>query len=153
VVTSFGRDGPSGLTANAVSSLSLDPPLILVCFDRSARTLGAVEHSRKFGVHFLARSQEEIAARFASKRPEEKKFAGVRWSERSGVPVLEDCVGGLACDLEQLLPGGDHQIGIGRVTELWGSEGEPLVFFRGDYWSLTQLGPAPPDVDAALEGG
>lgn len=125
---------------------------MIVCFDRSSRTLAAVEHSRKFGVHFLARSQEQTAARFASKQPEDEKFAGVSWSERSGVPVLDGCVGGLACDLDELLPGGDHLIGVGAVVDIWSSGGEPLVFFRGDYWALTGREPAPPEVDEALEG-
>jgi flavin reductase (DIM6/NTAB) family NADH-FMN oxidoreductase RutF len=152
VVTSFGTDGPSGLTANAVSSLSLDPPLLLVCFDRTARTLAAVEHSRKFGVHFLARSQEEMAARFASKRPESEKFDRVTWTERSGVPVIEGSLGGAVCELNSVLPGGDHVIGIGAVVDLWSSEGEPLVFYRGGYWALSDREPAPPEVDEALEG-
>ena len=152
VITSFGPHGPSGLTANAVSSLSLQPPLMIVCFDRDARTLAAVEHSRAFAVHFLAHDQEEIAARFASKDPEEQKFESFRWSSRSGVPVLDGCLGTLACRLTELLPGGDHLIGVGEVVELWASTGEPLVFFRGDYWTLGAREPAPPAVDEALEG-
>jgi 3-hydroxy-9,10-secoandrosta-1,3,5(10)-triene-9,17-dione monooxygenase reductase component len=152
VVTSFSADGPSGLTANAFASLSLDPPLAIICFDRKSRTLAAVEHSRRFGVHFLARSQEEVALRFASKEPEEEKFVGLRWSERSGVPMLEDCLGGLACEVDSLLPGGDHLIGVGKVLDLWASDGEPLVFYRGDYWTLSGREPAPADVDRALEG-
>jgi flavin reductase (DIM6/NTAB) family NADH-FMN oxidoreductase RutF len=152
IITSFGQDGPSGMTANAVSSLSLEPPLMIVCFERSARTLAAVRHSRRFGVHFLGHWQEELAARFASKRPEAEKFAEVPWSERSGVPLLEGCLAGLACELRELVDGGDHLIGIGEVVDLWSSDGgEPLVFFRGDYWSLSESEPAPPDVDAALE--
>jgi 3-hydroxy-9,10-secoandrosta-1,3,5(10)-triene-9,17-dione monooxygenase reductase component len=153
VVTSFGPEGPSGLTANAVSALSLDPPLVIVCFDRSSRTLAAVERSRRFGVHFLARSQEELALRFASKQPEEEKFAGMSWSDQSGVPMLEACLGGLACDLDRLLPGGDHLIGIGQVIDVWRSEAEPLVFYRGGYWTLSEREPAPPEVDEALERG
>jgi 3-hydroxy-9,10-secoandrosta-1,3,5(10)-triene-9,17-dione monooxygenase reductase component len=153
VVTSFGPDGPSGLTANAVASLSLDPPLMIVCFDRSARTLSAVEHSRRFGVHFLARAQEELAARFASKRPEPEKFAGLDSAERSGVPLLEKTLGGFACELAELLPGGDHVIAVGKIVDLWASEGDPLVFFRGEYWTLGEHAPAPPEVDEALEGG
>jgi flavin reductase (DIM6/NTAB) family NADH-FMN oxidoreductase RutF len=152
VVTSFGPEGPSGLTANAVSSLSLDPPLVIVCLDRSARTLPAVESSGRFAVHFLTRSQEEVAARFASKQPEAEKFSGVKWSERSGAPVLDGCLAGLACELEELVPGGDHLMALGRVVDLWRSEGEPLVFFRGDYWALAEREPAPPEVDEALEG-
>jgi flavin reductase (DIM6/NTAB) family NADH-FMN oxidoreductase RutF len=152
VITSLGPNGPSGLTANAVTSLSLQPPLMIVCFDRGARTLAAVEHSGTFAIHFLAHDQEDTAARFASKDPEEKKFEDLRWSARSGVPVLEGCLAVLACRLTELHPGGDHLIGIGEVTDLWSSEGEPLVFFRGDYWALGSREPAPPAVDEALEG-
>jgi flavin reductase (DIM6/NTAB) family NADH-FMN oxidoreductase RutF len=152
VITSFGPNGPSGLTANAVSSLSLQPPLMLACFDRDARTLAAVEHSRAFAIHFLAHEQEEIADRFASKQPEEQKFEGVPWSERSGAPVLDGCLAALACRLTELVPGGDHVIGVGEVTALWAATGDPLVFFRGDYWTLGAREPAPPAVDEALEG-
>jgi 3-hydroxy-9,10-secoandrosta-1,3,5(10)-triene-9,17-dione monooxygenase reductase component len=151
VVTSFGPEGPSGLTANAVASLSLAPPLILVCFDLESRTLPAVRHSERFAVQFLAHDQEELAARFASKLPEREKFQGVAWSERSGVPVLEGSLGGLGCELRDLLPGGDHLIATGEATDLWTGEGEPLVFYRGDYWALTDREPAPPDVDEALD--
>jgi flavin reductase (DIM6/NTAB) family NADH-FMN oxidoreductase RutF len=152
VVTSFGAEGPTGMTANAVTSLSLEPPLMIVCFDRTARTLGAVEHSRRFGIHFLAHDQEAIAARFASKLPEAEKLEGVPWSSRSGVPALAGCLGGFACELRELLEGGDHLVGIGEVVDLWRGPGDPLVFFEGDYWALTDREPAPPDVDEALEG-
>lgn len=152
VVTSFGSEGPSGLTANAVASLSLDPPLMIVCFDRGARTLGAVEQSSRFTVQVLGREQEEAAARFASKLPEGEKFAGLGWSEQSGAPVLDDCLAWLVCEVQELLPGGDHVIGIGKVLSLGASDGEPLVFFRGGYWALGGREPAPPEVDEALEG-
>jgi flavin reductase (DIM6/NTAB) family NADH-FMN oxidoreductase RutF len=152
VVTSFGAETPSGMTANAVTSLSLEPPLMIVCFDRTARTLGAVEHSRRFGVHFLAHDQEEIAARFASKLPEPEKFETLDWSERSGIPAIGGCLAGLACELRELFAGGDHLIGVGEVVDLWTAPGEPLLFFRGDYWRLTGREPAPTEVDEALEG-
>ena len=71
----------------------------------------AVEHSGRFGVHFLAHDQEELAARFASKLPEQEKFEGDRVERAQGVPVLDGCLGGLACELRELLPGGDHLIG------------------------------------------
>jgi 3-hydroxy-9,10-secoandrosta-1,3,5(10)-triene-9,17-dione monooxygenase reductase component len=152
VVTSFGPDGPSGMTANAVSSLSLEPPLMIVCFDRTARTLTAVEHSRRFGIQFLAHDQEEVAARFASKDPEREKFASLGWQDRSGVPAIEGTIAGLACELTELVPGGDHLIGIGRVVDLWTNPGEALVFFKGDFWTLGESEPAPEEVDEALEG-
>jgi flavin reductase (DIM6/NTAB) family NADH-FMN oxidoreductase RutF len=152
VVTSFGPDGPSGMTANAVTSLSLEPPLMIVCFDRTARTLAAVEHSRRLGIQFLAHDQEEVAGRFASKLPEAEKFDGLDWSDRNGVPALGGSLAGLACQLRELVPGGDHLIAIVEVVDLWRAEGDPLVFFERDYWRLTEREPAPPEVDEALEG-
>jgi 3-hydroxy-9,10-secoandrosta-1,3,5(10)-triene-9,17-dione monooxygenase reductase component len=152
VVTSTGAEGPSGMTANAVASLSLDPPLMIVCFARTARTLAAVRHSGRFGVHFLSHQQEDVAARFASKMPESRKFEGLEWVERDGVPALDGCLAGLACAVRELLPGGDHLVGVGEVTSLWRQEGEPLVFYRGAYWSLSEREDAPPEVDEALEG-
>jgi flavin reductase ActVB len=58
----------------------------------------------------------------------------------------------VACEVDELLPGGDHLIALGRAADLWASDGEPLVFYRGDYWSLTESEPVPPLVDEALEG-
>jgi flavin reductase (DIM6/NTAB) family NADH-FMN oxidoreductase RutF len=152
VVTSAGPDGPSGMTANAVTSLSLDPPLMIVCFDRTARTLAAVEHSSRLAIQFLAHHQEETARRFASKLPEAEKFEGLDWSERNGIPVLGGSLAGLGCEVREMLEGGDHLIAIAEVVDLWRVEGEPLVFFEGDYWALTDREPAPPEVDEALEG-
>jgi flavin reductase (DIM6/NTAB) family NADH-FMN oxidoreductase RutF len=152
VVTSFGPESPSGLTANAVASLSLVPPLMLVCFDRTARTLAAVEHSRRFAINILAHAQEREAARFASKLPEPEKFEGIGWHEWSGAPRVNGCIAGFVCELRELVPGGDHVIGIGEVVDLWMADGEPLLFFEGSFWALAEREPAPPDVDEALEG-
>jgi flavin reductase (DIM6/NTAB) family NADH-FMN oxidoreductase RutF len=152
VVTSFGPDGPSGMTANAVTSLSLEPPQMIVCFDRTARTLRAVEHSRRLAIQFLAHNQEEVARRFASKLPEAEKFEDLDWSDRNGVPVLGGALGGLGCELRELVQGGDHLIAVAEVVDLWSARGEPLVFFEGAYWTLTEREEAPPEVDEALEG-
>jgi flavin reductase (DIM6/NTAB) family NADH-FMN oxidoreductase RutF len=152
VVTALGPDGPSGMTANAVTSLSLEPPLMIVCFAHTARTLAAVERSRRFGVQFLSHDQEEVAARFASKAREEEKFDGLAWSKRSGVPSIDGCLAWLGCELRDMHAGGDHLIGVGEVVDLWEVAGDPLVFFRGDYWSLAGRTEAPPEVDRALEG-
>jgi flavin reductase (DIM6/NTAB) family NADH-FMN oxidoreductase RutF len=152
VVTSLGAHGPSGMTANAVASLSLEPPLMVVCFALTSRTLVAVEHSRRFGVQFLAHDQGELAARFASKLPEDEKFQGVAWTERAGIPALDGCLAWIGCELRELSAGGDHLIGVGEVVDLTAGGGEPLVFFRGDYWSLAGRQDAPPEVDRALEG-
>jgi 3-hydroxy-9,10-secoandrosta-1,3,5(10)-triene-9,17-dione monooxygenase reductase component len=119
-----------------VASLSLDPVLVLVCFDNGARTLPEVRRTGRFGVNVLAAGQEHLARRFATK--ESAKFADVPHSVDAGIPVLDGTLAWVGCDLEQLIPAGDHTIGIGAVhaAEL-GAEGlEPLVWFRGRYTAL-----------------
>src|SRR4051795_9774734 len=82
VVTAIGSGGPSGATANAVTSLSLDPPMMLACLDRGSRTLTSVRAQGRFGVNALAAGQEELARRFSAKNPEPEKWQGVDWFER-----------------------------------------------------------------------
>jgi flavin reductase (DIM6/NTAB) family NADH-FMN oxidoreductase RutF len=137
VVTALSAHGPAGLTTNAVSSLSLDPPLLLVCFDNASRTLPIVREAGRFAVNVLGAGQEELAATFASKDllPAEK-FAAVTHSVDHGVPVLDGALAWLACDLQALHPGGDHTIGVGAVTQMEHTDGEPLVFFGGAYVGL-----------------
>lgn len=139
VVTAFSENGPTGMTANAITSLSLDPLLMLVCFDRTARTRVAAEASGRVAVNVLAADQVELSSVFASKASEEEKFAGVAWTERSGVPVLDGCVSWFVGALTELRAGGDHEIGIVAVEEFDEREGEPLVYYRGRY-SRLELG-------------
>lgn len=136
VVTAQGSDGPAGLTTNAVTSLSLDPTLLLVCFDNASRTLPVVQEARRFAVNVLSAGQGELAATFASKKIATEKFEQVTHTEAHGVPVLDGAVAWFACDLLELLPGGDHTIGIGEVTHAGAPGGEPLVFHRGRYATL-----------------
>ena len=133
VVTVATPDGPMGMTANAVCSLSLDPVLLLVCFDNAARTLPQVRESGRFGVNVLASGQERLARLFASKRPEREKFAGVGHTVHDGIPVIEGVLAWVGCRLERLIPGGDHTIGIGAVEAAEAGQGEPLLWFRGGY--------------------
>ena len=136
VVTVDAPGGPQGMTANAVASLSLDPVLVLVCFDNGARTLPEVRRTGRFGVNVLAAGQEHLARRFASK--DDAKFAEVAHSVHDGIPVLDGALAWVGCALERLVPGGDHTIGIGAVhaAELGPPGTEPLVWFRGGYGSL-----------------
>ncbi len=134
VVTASGPEGPVGMTANAVCSLSLDPLLALVCFDNGARTLKVVRETRRFGVNVLAKGQEDLARLFASKAPEAEKFAGVHHAVHDGIPVIEGTLAWVGCTLEQLVPGGDHTIGIGAVTAAErATEAPPLIWYRGEY--------------------
>ncbi len=135
VVTASGPEGPVGMTANAVCSLSLDPLLALVCFDQGARTLRVVRDTERFGVNVLAAGQEALARRFASKAlAEAEKFTGVDHAVHDGIPVLADGLAWVGCELTDLVPGGDHVIGIGRVVAAeTGGGTDPLVWFRGRY--------------------
>jgi 3-hydroxy-9,10-secoandrosta-1,3,5(10)-triene-9,17-dione monooxygenase reductase component len=139
VVTCQGPDGPAGLTTNAVCSLSLDPILLLVCFDNASRTLPAVRASRRFAVNILAAGREDLAAVFASKRVQAEKFEAVTHRIEEGVPVLDDALAWIACDVAELHPAGDHTIGIGAVTHVHhlpdGEAPPPLLFYRGRYVS------------------
>lgn len=132
VVTSDGPGGPAGLTTNAFTSVSLEPQLVLVCFDRGSRTLDAVRASERFAVNVLAAEQAEVARVFATKRAGADKLAAVAHRREHGLPLLDDALAWLACDLVSLTEAGDHWIGVGAVAALDAREdGEPLMFVDG----------------------
>ncbi len=138
VVTASGQSGPAGATANAVASLSLEPPLVLACLDLGSRTLVAVEHARRFGVNVLAADQAPLAQRFSTKDPHPEKWDGVPWGEEAGSPRIDSVLIWLGCELRDVHQGGDHAIATGRVLELDVGDGEPLIFHRGRYRPLTR---------------
>lgn len=138
VVTSVAQDGsPAGSTANAVTSLSLDPPLILVCFDLASLTLQAIRGHGAFAVNVLAEPQQHMSARFARRGSATAWDAVAHRPGRTGSPRLPGVLVVLDCTVEQRLPGGDHEIIIGRVreAEVTGAAA-PLVYWRGRYASL-----------------
>jgi 3-hydroxy-9,10-secoandrosta-1,3,5(10)-triene-9,17-dione monooxygenase reductase component len=137
IVTCAGARGPAGMTTNAVTSLSLDPLLLLVCFDNESRTLPAVRESGRFAVNVLRAGQEDLARVFASKRVARAKFEAVTHTVAHGVPVLDDALAWLACDLRELHAAGDHTIGVGAVTHMDADgKGDPLVYYRGGYTTV-----------------
>jgi len=136
IVTATGADGPAGATANAVCSLSIEPMLMLACLDRGSRTLLAVQAANRFGISVLHAGQEEIARAFATKAPVADKWSGVPWHDRAGIPAIDDPLVWLACELRDVVAAGDHVIVTGEVKALEATEGDPLVFHRGDYRPL-----------------
>jgi 3-hydroxy-9,10-secoandrosta-1,3,5(10)-triene-9,17-dione monooxygenase reductase component len=139
IVTATGPDGPAGMTTNAVTSLSLDPLLLLVCFELRSRTLAVVRTSERFAVNILHHDDAELAAVFASKRVAREKFESVTHAETHGVPVLDGALAWIACSLRELHPGGDHVIGIGEVIGMGsGDERDPLVYYRGRYTTIAR---------------
>jgi flavin reductase (DIM6/NTAB) family NADH-FMN oxidoreductase RutF len=138
VVACAGPDGPSGLTTSAVTSVSLDPPLLLVCFDNTSRTLPAVRAAGRFSVNVLREGQEDLAVLFASKVEMHEKWSAVTHAAADGVPVLDDALAWITCDVHELLPGGDHTIAIGAATAVGADSdgGRPLLHHRGAFAGL-----------------
>ncbi len=133
IVTTYDEDGqPVGLTASAFTSLSLDPPLILVCVDQNARCYGALARCERFAVNILATHQESVSRRFASSVDD--KFDGLRL-ERGKVetPLIADALAHIECEKVAAYPGGDHTIFVGRVEASRVGPGEPLLHYRGLY--------------------
>ena len=124
-----------GLTMNAVTSLSLNPPLLLICLDNASSTLRALEESNHFCLHFLAADQQPISNLFSTKVDD--KFASLTYSiGEFGSPVLFGVVAAGECQVASKYPGGDHTIVVGAVRAMSVSGGEPLVYHRGQYASL-----------------
>ena len=133
VITSATPTATGGMTANALCSLSLDPLLALVCFENNARTLSIVRESGRFAVNVLSAHQEEVARVFASKMPESEKLDGVAHRFQAGLPIIEGALSWVACSLRDLIAGGDHTIAIGQVAAMDLGEGDPLVWYGGQY--------------------
>lgn len=138
VVTTRDAAGePRGLTATAVCSVSLDPPLVLACIDRDSLTGEAIRSSRRYALNFLHFQGRDLSKRFASAG--DGKFDGLVWSEGShGCPVLADCLTCVECEVEREVDAGDHTIFVGRVLHLAlePSDLEPLIHYRGRYRTL-----------------
>ena len=138
IITTNDVNGkPFGLTANSYTSLSLDPPLVLVCVDKKVDCYACFEQSKVFAVNFLAEDQEQLSTRFATKGIE--KFEGVPIRQGSiGVPLLEGAIGFIECKLVSGYEGGDHTIYVGEVQAASASGERPLLFFKGKYKKLPE---------------
>jgi flavin reductase (DIM6/NTAB) family NADH-FMN oxidoreductase RutF len=133
-------DSPYGMTVSSFTSVSLDPPLILVCIDRRARFLGDFSQDHPFAVNILSEQQEGIAARFADPK-EGDRFSGIDWSAGWGAaPLISGVVATLACALRQKVESGDHFILIGQVHAIYRHNGSPLVWCDRAYHCLPSVG-------------
>jgi flavin reductase (DIM6/NTAB) family NADH-FMN oxidoreductase RutF len=140
VITAQGSDGPAGVTANAVTSLSLEPQLVLVCFDLSSRTLHAVRESERFCINILSAAQEDVSRVFATKRSHEEKFASIGYELLEHAPVIDGSLAWLVCSLDSEFRRGDHVVAIGNVLAAGtNEEASPLLFYRGEYLRRREL--------------
>ncbi|MFI9616479.1 flavin reductase family protein [Streptomyces sp. NPDC052023] len=138
VITTLGPAGePAGCTVSAFCSLSLDPPLVLVCVGTGRPVQRALERAPGFTVNVLAAHQRDVAAVFA--RPGADRFAGLPTSPgRHGIPRITGALARIECDLDVTHAGGDHSIVVGRVRDLATGDGEPLLYARGAFAALAR---------------
>jgi flavin reductase (DIM6/NTAB) family NADH-FMN oxidoreductase RutF len=135
VITTTQDGKPAGMTASAVSSVSLDPVLLLVCINHTLPTHVAIESSRRFVVNVLGEGQQELALHFARRSPD--KFAGVTLKENVDLPVLADSIAYFVCDVHERFTGGDHSIFLGLVRECGTTPGKrPLVYFQSKFGAI-----------------
>lgn len=133
VVTTLDRERrPHGLTATAFTSVSLDPPLVLVCIDRKAETFPHFAPAGVFAVNFLAADQREVSQHFA--RHGGDKFSGLAWRAGTlGAPLLDGTIGHVECRIAHAYEGGDHVIYVGEIDSAAANDGQPLLHFRHAY--------------------
>ena len=137
IVTTSADDAQFGCTANAVASLSLEPPLMLVCLDRAANTHPRMLEATTFVINVIraGAENERLARLFASK--DDDKFAGVPFRQGlGGAPILDAALAWLECELDRTYEGGDHTIFVGRVIDAAAEDGNPLIFHHGRFSGL-----------------
>jgi 4-nitrophenol 2-monooxygenase / 4-nitrocatechol 4-monooxygenase, reductase component len=135
VVTTEHEGKPYGLTVASFASLSLHPPLVLVCIEKSVKSHDALVSAKKFAVNILSADQVDVSNRFATKLDD--KFAGIATRlGHLGVPLIEGALCAIECRVRDQLAGGDHSIFIGDVVAIEAREGAPLLYFRSGYRQL-----------------
>jgi flavin reductase (DIM6/NTAB) family NADH-FMN oxidoreductase RutF len=136
IITTISKSGqPYGLTANAFTSVSLNPPLLLVSVDKKAESYPFFEESKVFTVNFLAEDQETLSRKFAVSGGD--KFTGVAFrTGANGVPILEGSLAYLECKVYASYEGGDHMLFLGEIEQAETRDVKPLLFYRGGYRSL-----------------
>ena len=139
VVTSKTESfGLKGMTATSFSSVSLNPPQILVCINKSADTGDAVLEGKSFAINILKAEQQEISNQFAGATSQEERFANVNWHEGvTGSPVIDDALASIECTVIQQVLAGTHWVIIGEVQSVNCRSGEPLLYYNSSYRELT----------------
>lgn len=138
VVTARAGDKIHGMTVSAFSSVSADPPLVLVCANRGSTTHGIIEEGGVFAVNILAEHQQEVSNLFASSKFEDSRLDRVSWTEgETGAPLIEGALASLECRVANAHHEGSHTIYVGQVEAVRTSDATPLLYYKGGYRSLT----------------
>lgn len=134
IVTSRSGGRQQGMTVSAFSEVSLDPPLFLVCAEKTSITNELIAESGAFSVSILQRDQEDLSNKFASKRDEHRRFEGIRCEDgATGCPRIPGALAWVDCSVSQAVDAGDHWVYIGQAEMADAVEGDPLVYFRQAY--------------------
>jgi crotonobetainyl-CoA:carnitine CoA-transferase CaiB-like acyl-CoA transferase/flavin reductase (DIM6/NTAB) family NADH-FMN oxidoreductase RutF len=135
IATTLQKDRiPRGFTANSFSSVSLEPPLLLVCLSKGGLSYKTFTESTYFAINVLSEDQKELSALFATQS--EEKFTSTIWSHgHKDVPILKGCLSSFVCKNEKIIDAGDHTVLIGRVEQFSTNEGRPLLYYKGQYVS------------------
>ena len=137
VVTSRAGDKVHGMTVSAFSSVSADPPLVLVCANQGSTTHSIIEEGGIFAVNILAEHQQEVSNLFASSKNESSRLERVAWSEgETGAPLIEEALATLECKVHRAYREGSHTIYIGEVQAVRTRDATPLLYYQGGYRSL-----------------
>ena len=137
-VVTTDSEPPTGLTANSVTSLSLDPPLVLFAVDKKASSLEVFKETQRFAVSILTADQQDISNRFATPGPKDFSDLNIKTAE-TGAPILADSLAWVDCKVVDVLPGGDHDIFVGEVLAGDAKEGDPLLYYAGKYRDVAPL--------------
>ncbi len=135
VVTANSAEGEQGMTATSFTSVSMDPPQILVCINDSAETGVAILEDKKFVVNILTSAQEQVSNQFAGGSSMQERFANVAWHKgKLGLPVFDEALASMECTVVQQVRAGTHWIVIGEIQSTQCNEGEePLLYFNSAY--------------------
>jgi flavin reductase (DIM6/NTAB) family NADH-FMN oxidoreductase RutF len=136
IASAMDSDGtPHGLTVSSFTSVSLEPPLILICLGHEVTSIEVFRAARHFGINVLFEHQHELSERFATKGAD--RFDGLAWERgTTGVPLLKGMLATMELTVEQCITSGDHDIFVGRMEHAEVAEGEPLIYFAGRYRGL-----------------
>jgi flavin reductase (DIM6/NTAB) family NADH-FMN oxidoreductase RutF len=126
---------PHGLTVSSFTSVSLDPPLVLICLGHEVTVIGAFREAKYFGINVLREEQRHLSDRFARKGFD--RFDGLPWEQgETGVPLLPGALAAMECALEQRIRSGDHDIFVGRMVRAAVHDGKPLIHYASRYREL-----------------
>lgn len=140
IVTSRAGDLVHGMTVSDFCGVSLDPPLVLVCADKTSNTYGVIGEGGCFAINVLARNQAALSNRFASKQDEHRRFEGLDCrTGRTGAPFIPGALATLDCSLVATHDAGDHVIYVGRVEQVVTTQAAPLLYHRGSYGRFEPL--------------